>query len=158
MGKVLTHMAMSLDGRISLGNSISTTLSGENALRRVHELRHEHDAILVGSNTAFVDDPSLTDRSEKPRRRKLVRVILDNRLRIPIEANVVKTAKETPTIVISNSGDEEKIEPPQKNPHAQALSKLGASKGGKARAKKLSSAKRKAIAEKAAQARWPKKG
>lgn len=103
-------MAMSLDGRISLGNSISTTLSGENALRRVHELRHEHDAILVGSNTAFVDDPSLTDRSEKPRRRKLVRVILDNRLRIPIEANVVKTARDVPTIVISNSGDEEKIE------------------------------------------------
>jgi diaminohydroxyphosphoribosylaminopyrimidine deaminase / 5-amino-6-(5-phosphoribosylamino)uracil reductase len=102
-------MAMSLDGRISLGNSISTTLSGENALRRVHELRHEHDAILVGGNTAFIDDPSLTDRSGKPRRRKLARVILDNRLRIPLEANVVKTANETPTMIVSNSGDEEKI-------------------------------------------------
>lgn len=101
-------MAMSLDGRISLGNSISTMLSGENALRRVHELRHESDAILVGGNTAFIDDPSLTDRSGRPRRRKLVRVILDNRLRIPLEADVVRTAHETPTIVVSNSGDEEK--------------------------------------------------
>ena len=102
-------MAMSLDGRISLGNSISTTLSGENALQRVHQLRHEYDAILVGGNTAFIDDPSLTDRSEKPRRRKLVRVVLDNRLRIPLDADVVKTARDVPTIVVSNSGDEEKI-------------------------------------------------
>ena len=102
-------MAMSLDGRISLGNSISTTLSGENALGRVHELRHEHDAILVGSNTAFIDDPSLTDRSGKPRRRKLVRVVLDNRLQIPLNANLVETAHDMPTIIVSNSGDEKKI-------------------------------------------------
>jgi hypothetical protein len=54
------------------------------------------------------------------------------------------------------TGDAEKIEPPKKNPHAQALSKLGASKGGKARAKKLSSRKRSAIAKKAAKARWSK--
>jgi len=53
-------------------------------------------------------------------------------------------------------GVQEKIEPPQKNPHAQALSKLGASKGGHARAKSLSGRKRKAIAKKAAQARWEK--
>ncbi len=103
-------MAMSLDGRISLGNSISTMLSGENALRRVHELRQEHDAILVGGNTAFIDDPSLTDRSGKPRRRKLVRVILDNRLQIPLESNLVVTAHQTPTIIISNSVDEKKID------------------------------------------------
>ena len=54
------------------------------------------------------------------------------------------------------TGDAEKIEPPAKNPHAQALSKLGASKGGKARAAKLSETKRKAIAKKAAAARWSK--
>lgn len=52
------------------------------------------------------------------------------------------------------TGETEKIEPPAKNPHAQALSKLGASKGGKARAEKLSSKKRKAIAKKAAESRW----
>ena len=54
------------------------------------------------------------------------------------------------------TGDAEKIEPPKKNPHAQALSKLGASKGGKARAAKLSDKKRAEIAQKAAKRRWSK--
>lgn len=54
------------------------------------------------------------------------------------------------------TGEAEKIEPPVKNPHAQALSKLGASKGGKARAKNFTAKKRKAIARKAAEARWQK--
>lgn len=54
------------------------------------------------------------------------------------------------------TGETEKIEPPVRNPHAQALGALGASKGGKARAEKLSSKKRKAIAQKAAKVRWHK--
>jgi hypothetical protein len=53
-----------------------------------------------------------------------------------------------------STGETEKIEPPKKNPHAQALSKLGASKGGQARAKKLSPRKRSAIAKSGAKARW----
>jgi hypothetical protein len=60
-------------------------------------------------------------------------------------------------IVDVTSGEAEKIEPPKKNPHAQALSKLGASKGGKARAKSLTASKRKAIAKKAAKTRWQKR-
>ena len=109
-GRPFVHvkMAMSLDGRISLGRSISTAFSGEAALKRVHELRHEHDAILVGANTVVVDDPSLTDRSGRPRRRKLARVILDNRLRTPPDSTVAKTAHEAPTIIVSNSTDTEK--------------------------------------------------
>lgn len=59
-------------------------------------------------------------------------------------------------IVDVTAGDTEKIEPPKKNPHAQALSKLGASKGGKERAKSLSANKRRQIARKAARARWVK--
>ena len=54
------------------------------------------------------------------------------------------------------TGKADKIEPPAKNPHAQALSALGASKGGHARAKNLSAKKRKDIAKKAAQTRWNK--
>lgn len=54
------------------------------------------------------------------------------------------------------TGETEKIEPPIKNPAAVALAALGASKGGKARADKLSSKRRKAIAKKAAKARWSK--
>lgn len=102
-------LAMSLDGRISLHNSVSTAISGKESAERVQDLRREHDAILVGGNTAFVDNPSLTDRSGKPRRRKLVRVVLDNRLQIPVASTLVKTANETPTLVISNSDDEAKI-------------------------------------------------
>jgi diaminohydroxyphosphoribosylaminopyrimidine deaminase/5-amino-6-(5-phosphoribosylamino)uracil reductase len=102
-------LAMSLDGRISLQNSVSTTLSGRESAVRVQGLRHEHDAILVGGNTAFVDNPSLTDRSGKPRRRPLTRVVLDNRLRIQLESTLVQTAKETPTMVVSSSRDEAKI-------------------------------------------------
>lgn len=102
-------LAMSLDGRISLKDSVSTTLSGKESAVRVQSLRHEHDAILVGGNTAFVDNPSLTDRSGKPRRRPLMRVVLDNRLRIPEDSTLVQTAKETPTLVVSNSENYEKI-------------------------------------------------
>lgn len=52
------------------------------------------------------------------------------------------------------TGEEEKIEPPKKNPHAQALAALGASKGGHARAKTLTKKKRSQIARQAAKARW----
>jgi hypothetical protein len=57
-------------------------------------------------------------------------------------------------VVRASLGETPKIEPPAKNLHAQALSKLGASKGGKARAKNLSAKKRTSIAKKAAKARW----
>lgn len=103
-------LAMSLDGRISLNSSVSTALSSDAALKRVHEIRHEHDAILIGGNTAFVDNPSLTDRSGLERRRKLVRVILDNRLRIPFDSTLVMTARETPTVVVSSCENKEKID------------------------------------------------
>ena len=102
-------LAMSLDGRISLKNSVSTALSGKESAQKVQELRHEHDAILIGGNTAFVDNPNLTDRSGKLRRRKLIRVILDNRLQIPENSVLAETARETPTIVFSNSENAEKI-------------------------------------------------
>lgn len=102
-------LAMSLDGRISLRNSISTVLSGESASRRVHEIRHEHDAILVGSNTAVVDNPNLTDRSGEPRRRPLARIILDNRLRLPLDSTLATTTDEAPTIIFTNCVDPEPV-------------------------------------------------
>jgi diaminohydroxyphosphoribosylaminopyrimidine deaminase/5-amino-6-(5-phosphoribosylamino)uracil reductase len=102
-------LAMSLDGRISLTNSVSTQLSGKESSTRVQSLRHEHDAILIGGNTALVDNPSLTDRSGKTRRRKLARVVLDNRLRVSIDSTLAQTAKDTPTIIFSASDNETKI-------------------------------------------------
>ena len=62
------------------------------------------------------------------------------------------------TIVDLSTGEIEPEEIPKKNPHAQALGKLGGSKGGTQRAKNLSPTKRKQIARKAAKARWSKVG
>lgn len=98
-------MAMSLDGRISMGKSVSTTLSGCEASTRVHELRHEYDAILVGSNTVLVDDPNLTDRSGRPRRRPLARIVLDNSLRVSKDSKLALTIAEAPTIVFTGCID-----------------------------------------------------
>lgn len=102
-------LAMSLDGRISLGPSMSTALTGGAALSRVHELRHEHDAILVGGNTAGIDDPQLTDRSGKERRRPIVRVVLDNTLQINADSKLAATSTEIPTIVFTSSSNSDKI-------------------------------------------------
>lgn len=102
-------LAMSLDGRISLKDSVSIALSGEASRQRVQELRHEHDAILIGANTAVVDDPSLTDRSGKPRHRPLMRLVLDNRLRLSPRSKLATTTADAPTIVFTNCVDPETV-------------------------------------------------
>jgi diaminohydroxyphosphoribosylaminopyrimidine deaminase/5-amino-6-(5-phosphoribosylamino)uracil reductase len=102
-------LAMSLDGRISLNKSISTALTSDAGLARVQDFRHEHDAILIGGNTAFVDDPKLTDRSGRSRHRPLVRIVLDNRLRLPLGSNLVSTADKIPTLVFSDSQDDDRV-------------------------------------------------
>jgi diaminohydroxyphosphoribosylaminopyrimidine deaminase/5-amino-6-(5-phosphoribosylamino)uracil reductase len=68
-------------------------ITSEPARAHVQELRHANDAILVGVGTVLADDPLLTDRTGLPRRRPLLRVILDSRLRLPLESRVVKTAR-----------------------------------------------------------------
>ncbi|MEJ7862433.1 MAG: bifunctional diaminohydroxyphosphoribosylaminopyrimidine deaminase/5-amino-6-(5-phosphoribosylamino)uracil reductase RibD [Pyrinomonadaceae bacterium] len=110
-GRPFVHlkMAISLDGHIATRTGDSRGITGEKSLEKVHALRHEYDAILIGANTAVVDNPSLTDRSRKTRRRKLVRVVLDNSLRISPNSKLVLTARETPTIVFTDSVDVEKI-------------------------------------------------
>ncbi len=110
-GRPFVHlkMAISLDGRIATRTGDSRWITGEESLKKSHELRHEYDAILVGANTVVVDNPSLTDRSENSRRRKLVRVVLDNSLRFSLNSQLVLTAKEFPTIVFTDSEDMEKI-------------------------------------------------
>ncbi len=110
--------AMTLDGKIGGGGvshnptalgsgQASIYITGEESLRKVHELRHECDAIMVGVGTVVADDPLLTDRSGRPRRRKLMRVILDSRLRLPIESRVVQTC-DRDVIVFCAFGEENK--------------------------------------------------
>jgi diaminohydroxyphosphoribosylaminopyrimidine deaminase/5-amino-6-(5-phosphoribosylamino)uracil reductase len=110
-GRPFVHlkMALSLDGRIATYTGDSRWITGDESLKRVHEMRHEYDAILIGAKTAVVDNPHLTDRSGKKRRRPLVRVVLDNSLRLSIASNLVLTAREIPTIVFTDSEDTEKI-------------------------------------------------
>lgn len=102
-------MAISLDGRIATRTGDSRWITGESSLKRVHAMRSEFDAILVGANTVMLDNPVLTDRSDRPRRRKLVRVVLDNSLRIPYSSHLVQTAGEIPTLIFTDSEDDEKI-------------------------------------------------
>ena len=66
-------------------------ITGEAARAHVHELRHHHDAILVGIGTILADNPLLTDRSGRSRRRPLLRVVLDSQLRLPIESRLVQS-------------------------------------------------------------------
>lgn len=102
-------LASSLDGKIATRTGDSRWITGPASRGRVHELRHEYDAILIGSGTAIIDDPVLTDRSGKKRRRPLVRVVLDGRLRLSSESQLAKTARDVPTIVFTNSKDKEKL-------------------------------------------------
>ena len=59
----------------------------------VQMLRWQADAAMVGIDTVVADDPLLTDRSSLPRRRPLLRVVLDSALRMPLDSKLVKTAK-----------------------------------------------------------------
>lgn len=86
-------------------------ITGEAARTHAHELRHQHDAILAGIGTILADNPLLTDRTGRPRRRPLLRVILDSRLRLPLESRLVRSLKSNPTsanndvVVFTSSAD-----------------------------------------------------
>ena len=82
-------------------------ITSEVARAHVQELRHQNDAIMVGVGTIIADDPLLTDRSGLPRRRPLLRVIVDSRLRLPLESRVVKTAKDDVLVLCSFAEEKE---------------------------------------------------
>jgi diaminohydroxyphosphoribosylaminopyrimidine deaminase / 5-amino-6-(5-phosphoribosylamino)uracil reductase len=108
--------AMTLDGKIapppgqspSLKSSRNNWITGEPARAHVQELRHQNDAILVGLGTVIADDPLLTDRSGHARRRPLLRVVLDSRLRLPIESRLVQTAQDDVLVLCSFAEEKKK--------------------------------------------------
>src|SRR5882724_4410008 len=102
-GRPFVHLklAASLDGKIATRTGDSRWITGPESRARGHELRHEYDAILVGTGTALADDPLLTDRSGKKRRRQLVRVVLDETLKISPDSQLVKTANESPLLIFA---------------------------------------------------------
>jgi len=78
----ILKIAMTLDGKIATRTGESRWITSEESRAVVHQLRHRADALITGSGTVITDNPSLTDRSGLPRRRPLLRVILDRRGRI----------------------------------------------------------------------------
>jgi len=120
---VTLKAAMTLDGKIApppagsrvpkevaAGGSTGGWITGEIARKYVHELRHEHDAIMAGVGTVIADDPLLTDRSGRPRRKSLLRVILDSWLRLPEASRLVKTAQGDVLVFYSQADDNRKRE------------------------------------------------
>jgi len=120
--------AMTLDGKIAPppaeggspravggGGVTGGWVTSDVARAHVQELRHQHDALMVGVGTIIADDPLLTDRSGSPRRRPLLRLIVDSHLRLPHESRVVKTAQDD-VLVLCTFAEEKK---------KQALQNLG---------------------------------
>ncbi|MBV9926729.1 MAG: bifunctional diaminohydroxyphosphoribosylaminopyrimidine deaminase/5-amino-6-(5-phosphoribosylamino)uracil reductase RibD [Acidobacteria bacterium] len=103
-GRPFVHLklACSLDGRIATSTGHARWISGPESRARAQQLRRECDAILVGSGTAVKDDPLLTDRSGLPRRRPLLRVVLDEQLRLGPQSQLARTARETPVLVFTS--------------------------------------------------------
>ena len=105
---VTLKAALSVDGKLAPPPHTRTAnqphwLTGTAALHQVQLLRHASDAILTGIGTVLADNPSLTDRSGLPRRRPLLRVVLDTHLRTPLNSNLLLTNPTQPDLLILHS-------------------------------------------------------
>jgi len=108
---VTLKVAASLDGKIATRTGESRWITGESARRRVHQLRNEVDAVLVGIGTVLRDDPLLTTRLGIADQRDPIRVIVDNLARLPLRAKVVNRASTAPTILaVSQMAPRSKLE------------------------------------------------
>jgi diaminohydroxyphosphoribosylaminopyrimidine deaminase/5-amino-6-(5-phosphoribosylamino)uracil reductase len=120
---VTLKSAMTLDGKIApppaqrasrtVGMPAGGWITGEAARAHVQQQRHQSDAILAGVGTILADDPLLTDRSGNPRRRPLLRVILDSHLRLPLDSRLVQSAANagslgSQVLVFCSSGEDKK--------------------------------------------------
>jgi diaminohydroxyphosphoribosylaminopyrimidine deaminase/5-amino-6-(5-phosphoribosylamino)uracil reductase len=86
--------AMTLDGCIAAPEQKpdDRRITGEEAQAYVQLLRHRHDALITGAGTVLADDPILNDRSGLPRRRPLLRVVMDSALRLPPSGRLAQSA------------------------------------------------------------------
>jgi diaminohydroxyphosphoribosylaminopyrimidine deaminase/5-amino-6-(5-phosphoribosylamino)uracil reductase len=101
---VILKCAATLDGRIATSSGESQWITGEQSRAFGHEIRGQVDAILVGSGTLHADNPSLTCRIPGRQTRDPARVILDTRLTISEDANVIRQESTAPTIVVTGPG------------------------------------------------------
>jgi diaminohydroxyphosphoribosylaminopyrimidine deaminase / 5-amino-6-(5-phosphoribosylamino)uracil reductase len=131
---VTMKFAQTLDGRIASSNGLSRWVTSPESLKLAHKLRAENDVILAGINNVLVDNPELTLRLVKGR--SPTRIILDSRLRIPLDAKVLTSQKTARTLVATTpAAPKEKL---------SALKKMGievliipADLGGRVDIKKL---------------------
>src|SRR5215470_2440836 len=115
---VILKAGMTLDGKIAppytppsggvgLGDAAGGWITSAEARAHVQELRHGADAILVGVNTVITDNPLLTDRTGLQRRRRLLRIVSDSKLRLPLDSRLVKTVDKD-LIVFCSFAEEKK--------------------------------------------------
>ena len=86
---VTLKVGATLDGKIASGSGNSKWITGSNARQLVHRLRHEHQAILIGSETLLKDNPSLNTRGIR-QGNSPIKVILDGRGRMPRQAKCLR--------------------------------------------------------------------
>jgi diaminohydroxyphosphoribosylaminopyrimidine deaminase/5-amino-6-(5-phosphoribosylamino)uracil reductase len=101
---VTLKLASTLDGRIATRSGESQWITGAAARRAVHALRGRQDGVLVGVGTVLADDPLLTCRLEQYKSVPMVRIVVDSHLRSPLTAQLVATALETPTWLLTRNG------------------------------------------------------
>ena len=97
--KVTLKAAITLDGKIATASGHSKWITGEAARQKVHELRNQNDAVLVGINTVIADDPELTVRGIS-NGNSPVRIVLDSMARIPENSKIFKSDG-TPVIIFT---------------------------------------------------------
>jgi diaminohydroxyphosphoribosylaminopyrimidine deaminase/5-amino-6-(5-phosphoribosylamino)uracil reductase len=109
-GRPLTTLksASTLDGKIAAPEDNSGWITSERARAHVQELRHASDAIITGIGTVLADDPQLNDRSNLPRTRPLIRVVLDSTLRLSLESRLVQTADNDLLIAATSAASAER--------------------------------------------------
>lgn len=99
--------AMTLDGRTATYTGDSKWITDKTAREHVHYQRHSNQAIIVGIGTALADDPSLTVRIDDFEGIDPIRIVCDSSLKLPLTSQLVKTAKETPTIIATTNQNQQ---------------------------------------------------